>query len=61
MATSEATIRDALLKKVFLEVSENSQENTCASKRLWHRSFPVIFAKFLRIPFLQNTSERVLL
>ena len=30
-------------------------------KRLWHRCFPVNFAKFLRIPFLQNTSRRLLL
>ena len=27
-----------------------------AKKGLWHRCFPVNFAKFLRIPFLQNTS-----
>ena len=25
-------------------------------KRLWHRCFPVNFVKFLRTPFLQNTS-----
>ena len=25
-------------------------------KRLWHRCFPMNFAKFLRTPFLQNTS-----
>ena len=44
-------------------------ENTCArvsfliklraallKKRLWHRCFPVNFAKFLRTPFSQNTS-----
>ena len=30
-------------------------------KRLWHRCFPVNFAKFLRTSFLQNTSGRVLL
>ena len=30
-------------------------------KRLWHRCFPVNFAKFLRAPFLQNTSGRLLL
>ena len=30
-------------------------------KRLWHLSFCVNFAKFLRTPFLQNTSERLLL
>ena len=28
---------------------------------LWHRCFPVNFAKFLRTPFLQNTSGRLLL
>ena len=44
--------------------SENSQENTCArvsfliklqaweQVRLWNRCFPVIFAKFLRIPLV---------
>ena len=31
-------------------------------KRLWHRCFPPVnFAKFLKIPFLQNTSGRLLL
>ena len=51
---------------------EISQENTCAKvsfliklqarpavllkKRLWHRCFPVNFAKFLRATFLQNIS-----
>ena len=30
-------------------------------KRLWHRCFPVNFAKFLRRPFLQNTSGRLFL
>ena len=34
---------------------------TLLKKRLWHRCFPVNFAKFLRIPFLQNTSGRLLL
>ena len=28
---------------------------------LWHRCFPVNFAKFLRTPVLQNTSGRLLL
>ena len=30
-------------------------------KSLWHRCFPVNFAKFLRIHFLQNTSGRLFL
>ena len=61
---------------MFLEISQNLYENTCARvtfliklsqpafllrKRLWHRSFPVNFAELLRIPFLQNTSGRLLL
>ena len=59
------------------EISQNSQENTCArvyfliqlqalacnfiKKRLWHRCLPFNIAKFLRTPFLQNTSGRLLL
>ena len=52
---------------MFLEILQNSQDNTCARvsfliklKRLWHWCFPVNFAKFLRTP-LQNTSGRLLL
>ena len=30
-------------------------------KKLWHRCFPVNFTKFLRTPFLQNTSGQLLL
>ena len=64
---AEAATRGVLWKKVFLEVSQNSQEKTCAKvslllkKRLWHRCFPVNFVKFLRTPFLQNSSGRLLL
>ena len=29
---------------------------TLLKLRLWHKCFPVNFAKFLRTPFLQNTS-----
>ena len=56
--------------KVSLEIAQSSQGNTysrvsfliklqaCALliQRLWHRCFPVNFAKFLRTPFLTNTS-----
>ena len=54
---SEAVMRRCSVKKVFLEISQNSQENTCArvsfilKERLWHKCFPVNFAKFLRSPF----------
>ena len=34
---------------------------TLLKKRLWHKCFPVNFAKFLRTPFLQNTSGWLLL
>ena len=30
-------------------------------KKDWHRCFPVNFAKFIRTPFLQNISGRLLL
>ena len=48
------------MEKVFLEISQNSQENPCVGlrpgtllkKRLWHRCFPVNFAKFLKAPFI---------
>ena len=74
---SEAATGGVLLKKVFLEFSQNSQENTCArvffnkvtglrsvsllKKRLWHRCFPMNLAKFLTTPFFQNSSRRLLL
>ena len=35
--------------------------NKVAGLRLWHMCFPVNFAKFLRTPFLLNTSGRLLL
>ena len=53
-------------KKKILKISQNSQENTCATvsflkKRLWGRRFPVNFEKFLRTHFLQNNSWQMLL
>ena len=73
---SEATTIGVLWRKVFIEIWENSQENTYArasfsiklqvwglplyqKRRLWHRCFPVTFAKFIRTRFLQNTSWRL--
>ena len=35
--------------------------STLRSTRLWHMCFPVNFVKFLRTPFLQDTSGRLLL
>ena len=34
---------------------------TLLEKRLWHRHFPANFQKFLKTPFLQSTSGRLLL
>ena len=44
------------MKKSFLR-----RPATLLQKRLWHRCFPVNFAKFLRTPFSQNTSKWLLL
>ena len=44
----------------FNKVAGLSPE-TLLKKRLWHSSFPVNSAKFLRTSFLQNTSERLVL
>ena len=68
----EAVNQSCSVKKVFLEISQNSQENTCARvyfliklQATGNRCFPVNFAKFLRTPylislFLQNTFQRLL-
>ena len=72
----QAVAQRCSVRKVFLEISQNSQENTCArfsfliklqtpatllKKRLWHRCFPVNFAKFLRTPFLTEHLRWLLL
>ena len=46
--------RRCSVEKVFLKISQNSQENTCAPDS-------GNFAKFLRTPFLQNNSGQLLL
>ena len=53
----EAVIQRCSVKKVFLEISQNSPRKclrpaTLLKKRLWHRCFSVNFAKFLGTPFL---------
>ena len=72
---TEIATEGVLYEKVFLEISQNSQENTSTrvsffnkvaglsllKKRPWHRCFPVNLAKFLRTPFLQNICGRLLL
>ena len=69
---TEAATRGVLWKNVFLEISQNSQENTYArvsfliklpalrsarllKNRLWHRCFPVNFAKFSGTTFCKTS------
>ena len=67
---SDAIVRRCSVKKVFVKISQNSQQNTCATvsflikllvstcnfikKRLLHRCFPVSFVKFLKTPFFKD-------
>ena len=50
-----------LCQSLFFNKVAALKPATLLKKRLWHRCFPVNFAKFLRIPFLKNTSGRLLL
>ena len=74
---TEAIAQRCSAKKVFLEILQNSQENTSArvsfliklqasacnfiKKRLWHRCFPVNYAKFLTAPLLTEHLRWLLL
>ena len=59
------------MKKIFLEISQNWQENTCCrvsflpaallKKRLRNRCFPVNFAKLLRTPLFTEHLRWLLL
>ena len=51
----EAATVGVLRKKIFFKISQNSRETPVPEET------PVNFAKFLRIPFLQNNSGRLLL
>ena len=72
----EAVAPKCSVKRVFFEISQNSQGNTCVSlflikleaeacnfiiKRLWHRFFLVNFAKFRRTSFLREHFRWLLL
>ena len=49
-----------LCQSLFFNKVAGLSSATLLKKRLWHRCFPVNFAKFLRICFLQNSSGRLL-
>ena len=67
-ASEAATIRCSVKKGVLRNFAKFAGKHLCqslffnkvAGLRLWHRCFPVNFAKFLRTPFLQNTLWRLL-
>ena len=48
-------------ESLFLIILQALGPATLLKKRLWHRFFPVNFVKFLKTPFLQNTSGQLLL
>ena len=71
---SGAVVRRCSVKKVFLEISQNSQKSrlffnkvarlrpaTLLKKSLWHRCFSVNFAKFLRTAFFAEHLRWLLL
>ena len=45
-----------LCQGLFFNKVEGFRPATLLKKRLWHKCFPVHFAKFLRAPLLKNTS-----
>ena len=62
--------RCSIRKSVFINFAKLTEKHLCQSlffnkaaekKRLWHSCFPVNCEKFLRTPFSQNTSGRLLL
>ena len=71
---TEAVTLSCSVRKVFLEILQNSQGNTCArvsfliklhasllKKRFWHRCFLVNFVKFQRTPFFTELLRWLLL
>ena len=48
-------------KSLFLNKVSALKPATSLKKRLWHKCFPVNFAKFLRTPFLTEHLRRLLL
>ena len=64
---TDATVCICSTKKVFIKISQISQQNTCGlhvcnfiKNRLQHRCFPVKFAKLLRTRILKNICKRLL-
>ena len=47
-------------QNLFFNKVAGLRPSTLLKKRLWHRCFPISFAKFLRTPFIENTYGRLL-
>ena len=60
-------IKEAIRKGILRNFAKFTGKHLClrpttlSKKSLWHGCFPVNFTKFPRTPFLQNTSQRLLL
>ena len=52
---------EVFFNKILFNKIAGLRPATLLKKKLWHRCFPMNFAKFLRRPFLRNTSGRLLL
>ena len=50
-----------LCQSLFFNKVAGLRPATLLKKKLWHSCFPVNFGKFLKTPFLENTSGRLLL
>ena len=66
LTSPEAATYTVLYKKLLLNISQYSQENTCVgvsfiNRRFQYRSFPVNIAKCLRTPVLKNNCKLVFL
>ena len=55
------SIKRGVLRNFAKFKGKHLKPATLLKKRLWHRCFPVNFAKFVRTPFLQKTYGRPLL
>ena len=58
---NRSTIWSCSVEKVFSEILQKSRPPTLLKDRLWHRCFPVNFAKFLRKSFFTEHLQWLLL
>ena len=61
LRNSEKVTGKHLCQSLFFNKVADLRSTTLLKKRLWHRCFPVNFVKFLRIPFLTEHLQWLLL